>query len=60
MVHLVDQLRQPAITIARSLSDTFAGIGPHDVPGFILAQAVGAALGAGAGRLLFDEPGATP
>ena len=35
----------PAITIARSLSDTFAGIRPADVPGFIAAQLVGA-LGA--------------
>lgn len=34
----------PAITIARSLSDTFAGIRPQDVPGFIIAQFVGAAL----------------
>ena len=33
----------PAVTIARSLSDTFAGIRPLDVPGFIAAQCVGAA-----------------
>jgi len=33
----------PAVTIARSLSDTFAGIRPSDVPGFILAQLLGAA-----------------
>lgn len=32
----------PAVTIARSLSDTFAGIRPVDVPGFILAQLIGA------------------
>lgn len=32
----------PAVTIARSLSDTFAGIRPADVPAFILAQFVGA------------------
>jgi len=32
----------PAVTIARSLSDTFAGIAPGDVPGFILAQLLGA------------------
>jgi len=36
----------PAITIGRSLSDTFAGIRPTDVPGFIGAQAAGALLGA--------------
>ena len=32
----------PAITIARSLSDSFAGIAPGDVPGFTLAQLAGA------------------
>ena len=32
----------PAVTIARALSDTFAGIRPADVPGFILGQAIGA------------------
>lgn len=37
----------PAITIARSLSDTFAGIRPLDAPGFIAAQVLGA-LGASA------------
>jgi glycerol uptake facilitator-like aquaporin len=39
----------PAVTIARSLSDTFAGIRPVDVPGFIVAQL----LGAGAATILF-------
>ncbi len=34
----------PAITIARSLTDTFAGVRPQDAPGFILAQFAGAAL----------------
>jgi glycerol uptake facilitator-like aquaporin len=33
----------PAVTIARSLSDTFAGIRPQDAPPFILAQVLGAA-----------------
>jgi glycerol uptake facilitator-like aquaporin len=32
----------PAVTIARSLSDTFAGIAPSDVPGFIIVQILGA------------------
>ena len=32
----------PAVTIARALTNTFAGIRPADVPGFLLAQAVGA------------------
>jgi glycerol uptake facilitator-like aquaporin len=34
----------PAITIARALSDTFAGIRPQDAPAFIFAQLVGALL----------------
>lgn len=45
----------PAITIARSLSDSFAGIAPRDVPGFVAAQLAGAAAGAFAGRALFDD-----
>lgn len=34
----------PAVTMARALTDTFSGIRPIDVPGFILAQVVGAGL----------------
>ena len=45
----------PAITIARSLSDSFSGIAPADVPGFIIAQLVGAGLGAWLGGLLFAD-----
>lgn len=50
----------PAITIARSLSDTFAGIRPLDVPGFIVGQLVGALLAVLVARYLFEfpEPGA--
>ena len=33
----------PAVTLARAASDTFAGIRPADVPGFIVAQLIGAA-----------------
>lgn len=32
----------PAVAIARSLTDTFSGIRPLDLPGFIIAQAIGA------------------
>lgn len=32
----------PAVTLARGLSDTFAGIAPADVPAFIIAQLIGA------------------
>jgi glycerol uptake facilitator-like aquaporin len=42
----------PAITIARSLSNTFAGIRPQDVPGFIAAQLCGAVAGLLLARLL--------
>lgn len=35
----------PAVTIGRAFSDTYAGIRPHDLVGFIAAQAAGAALG---------------
>ena len=45
----------PAITIARSLSDTFAGIRPIDVPAFIAAQIVGAMAAIALGRLLFAK-----
>ena len=45
----------PAITVARSLSDTFAGIAPADAPMFILAQFVGAAAAAVTATLMFTE-----
>lgn len=35
----------PAVTIARALSNTFSGIAPADAPAFIAAQVVGALLG---------------
>ena len=44
----------PAITVARSLTNTFAGIAPHDVPLFIVAQLLGAMSGALLARFLFD------
>lgn len=45
----------PAITIARSLSDTFTGIRPADISGFVVAQIVGGILAALVVRLLFRE-----
>ena len=45
----------PAITLARALSDTFAGIRPQDAPGFILAQLAGAGLAWLAGGWLFGK-----
>lgn len=50
----------PAITIVRSLSNSFAGIAPADVPAFIVAQLTGAALAALAARQLFDESRPVP
>lgn len=37
----------PAVALARSLTDTFAGIRPLDLPGFVLAQLAGALIAAG-------------
>ncbi len=34
----------PAVTVARMLSDSFAGIRPDDAPGFIVAQLIGLSL----------------
>lgn len=45
----------PAVTLARSFTDTFAGIAPADVWGFVLAQLAGAAVGAVLGGWLFTE-----
>jgi glycerol uptake facilitator-like aquaporin len=42
----------PAVTIARALTDTFSGIRPVDAPGFILAQIVGGLLAFGLARWL--------
>jgi glycerol uptake facilitator-like aquaporin len=47
----------PAVTIARSLSNTFAGIAPVDTPAFIIAQLVGALLALAVARAL-DRAGA--
>jgi len=44
----------PAITVARSLSDTFSGIRPADAPAFIVAQIVGALLALVIATVIFD------
>jgi len=46
----------PAITIARSLSNTFAGISPSHVPGFIAAQLLGALAAIPVARMLQVRP----
>jgi glycerol uptake facilitator-like aquaporin len=45
----------PAVTIARALTDTFAGIAPSDVAAFIIAQSLGAFAGAAVSGWLFDS-----
>ena len=50
----------PAITVARSLSDTFAGIDPAHAPAFIIAQLTGAALAAVLAPYLFAEEARRP
>jgi glycerol uptake facilitator-like aquaporin len=46
----------PAVTLARSLSDTFTGIAPADVRAFILAQLSGMAAAVAVGRCLWQSP----
>lgn len=46
----------PAITIARSLSDSFAGVSPANVPGFIIGQLIGAIAGTAISNILFGKP----
>jgi glycerol uptake facilitator-like aquaporin len=46
----------PAVTVARTLSDTFAGIAPASVAGFLLMQLLGGAAGAGLVLLLHPSP----
>ena len=49
----------PAITIGRMFSDTFAGIAPGSAPGFIGAQVIGGALGLALVRVLYPQPHVT-
>lgn len=46
----------PAVTVARALSDTFAGIAPSSVPMFLVMQILGAAIAAGLIRLFYPHP----
>ena len=43
----------PAITLVRAMTDSFSGIAPPDVPGFIVAQLAGAGLAVLLGKSLF-------
>ena len=45
----------PAITAGRMFSDTFAGIAPASVPGFVVAQAIGGLVAIGVIRTLYPD-----
>ncbi len=49
----------PAVTLARAASDTFAGISPEDVPAFVVAQFTGALAAAGVMRWLTSPTAAS-
>jgi glycerol uptake facilitator-like aquaporin len=49
----------PAVTVGRIFSDTFAGIAPASVPGFVVAQLIGAAAGLGLLLILFPSAART-
>lgn len=49
----------PAVTVGRIFTDTFAGIAPASVPGFVVAQMVGAAAGLGLLLILFPSAART-
>lgn len=46
----------PAVTVGRMFSDTFAGVAPGSVPAFVLSQLLGAAVGVALGLVLFPRP----
>jgi arsenate reductase (thioredoxin) len=46
----------PAVTIGRAFTDTFAGIAPSSLPGFIVAQLVGAGVGLALVMALYPSP----
>ncbi len=50
----------PAVTVARTLSDTFAGIAPSSVPAFVLMELSGGALGLVVVGYLFPRPQRDP
>ena len=49
----------PAVTVGRIFSDTFAGIAPGSVPAFVIAQLIGAAVGLGLLLILFPAAART-
>jgi glycerol uptake facilitator-like aquaporin len=49
----------PAVTVGRAFTDTFAGIAPASVPGFLLAQIAGLVIGVGLLLVLYPSAGRT-
>lgn len=49
----------PALSVGRMISDTFAGIAPSSVPGFVVAQLIGGLVGLGLVRVLYPDAAAT-
>ncbi|MGC5016962.1 aquaporin [Micromonospora sp. DT47] len=47
----------PAVTVGRAFTDTFAGIAPASLPGFVIAQLVGLAVGIGLLAALYPDAG---
>jgi glycerol uptake facilitator-like aquaporin len=45
----------PAVSVGRVFSDTFAGIAPSSLPGFVVAQLVGGAVGVALARALYPD-----
>ena len=50
----------PAVTLARGFTDTFAGIAPAGIPAFVAAELIGALLAAGSWALLAGSASGTP
>lgn len=48
----------PAVTVGRGFTDTFAGIAPVSIPGFVAAQLIGLVVGVVLVRVLYPVPGA--
>ena len=55
LVYRFTSFANPAVTIARSISDTFAGIAPSAVPAFIMAQLAGMGVAVFVGRWLWES-----
>jgi len=53
----VQIIANPAVTVGRAFTDTFAGIAPASVPGFVAAQLVGLLVGVGLLVALYADAG---